>query len=387
MDSPGIYIHIPFCISKCNYCDFASLGRDRWDESMMDGYVECLCREIRQSSHQMNPRGVIPDTIHLGGGTPSLLGPRRVSRVLDALLETFGLENGGEITLEINPATSWEQDLADYRRTGVNRVSIGVQSFDDGLLSLLGRCHNAETATKTLTSACEIFPSVSIDLMYAIPGQSSGQWQRDLLYALSFPVNHISAYELTPESGTPTGDAIFSGVLSIPEEEETEAMYFDAGRILEEAGFCRYEVSNYCREDGHSRHNVKYWKGIPVLGFGSSASSHGGMWRWANVGDPVEYIQRIRKGMNPMAFGERLSTARRTGEFMMLGLRMSRGVSARRFYELFQRDMMEYYREEIRELQQDGLLHMKQDETETRVYIPGDRILLQGYVAGKFLPC
>lgn len=314
-----LYIHIPFCLSKCGYCAFYSVPES--DQTKLDRYVRGVSEELQQEG-----AGCAWQTVYLGGGTPSLLGPGRTAGLLDLVRSISKLASNAEVTLEVNPETVEDNDLAAYQLAGVNRVSIGVQSFDDGHLALLGRAHTAGRARTVVEQALDLGLEVSLDLIYGLPGQSHEQWCRQLELASALGVGHISAYELTLEPGTP-----LAGRLSEAGHQSDERFFFATHEVLESLGFEGYEVSSFARTVlQQSRHNLATWAGRSYLGLGPGAHSllptcECGVRRW-NLPDLTAYLKAVESGGPPPRESEELSKQQRLLELLMLGLRTRRGV-------------------------------------------------------------
>ncbi len=337
----SLYLHFPFCVRKCRYCDFLSGPAS---EERREEYISLLCREIslragclRYSDPDPGESGSTVDTIFIGGGTPSLMTPEQLQRVMDSLRSHFRIEDDAEISMEVNPGTADFEKLSAYRKAGVNRLSIGVQSFDDSELQLLGRIHTAEQARETFRAARRAgFSNLNLDLMSALPGQSLESWSRTLREAASLQPEHLSAYSLIIEEGTPFAALYDSGHLKdLPSEEEDRAIYHYTGDFLAENGYLRYEISNYAKEGYACRHNCGYWTGHEYLGLGLGASSDLGGERFHNPFDPNEYREAVSEGENLRRERQEMTREDRMEEFMFLGLRMTEGVSERAFQERF----------------------------------------------------
>lgn len=312
----GIYLHIPFCRAKCRYCDFCSRP-PREDE--LRRYTAALCADI--ASRRATLRGRVADTVYFGGGTPSLLTPRLVDRLLCALSDVVTLESGAEISLECNPATVDEAALAELRRAGVNRLSIGAQSLCDDELTMLGRLHDAGAVGDTVRAAKRGgFDNISLDIMYGIPLQTRDSLAATLRGILELEPQHVSAYGLRVEPGTPFGT--MEAQLHLPDEDSVADMYLDVCETLEAAGIMQYEISNFARPGRESRHNLHYWRCDDYLGLGPAASSCIGGARFTVAPDVDGYID----GQVRLAEHEQLSDADRELEYFMLGLRLVEGV-------------------------------------------------------------
>lgn len=314
------YIHIPFCLSKCIYCDFNSYPGM---SDLFDPYVNALLQEINISGSAKNL-----DTVFFGGGTPTVLGPARLALLLDALRNRFGFCDGCEITVEANPGTIDVDSLKELFNAGFNRISIGVQSFNDRFLRKLERIHNGEDAIHAVNDAREAgFTNISLDLMYALPCQTLEDWTDELLKAVDLQPEHISAYELTIEPGTRLAEMVESDeIVTVNEELQIEMLRKTSG-ILAENGYSRYEVSNYCRQGYECRHNVIYWKNQPYWGFGAGAVSYVNGKRSSRIPVPDQYIKKVMSGETAVISEEKLSGRTVESETLMMGLRMVKGIS------------------------------------------------------------
>ena len=324
----GLYIHIPFCVHKCLYCDFPSYGGVR---QYIPGYVQALCREIRAFSQ----KGLRADTVYIGGGTPSLLSVSQLSSIMDALQQTFSLAADAEITLEANPDSMDASYAAAIASLGVNRVSLGVQSFDDRMLCFLGRVHTAAAARRAVEDVWHGgIDNISIDLMYGLPHQTQAMVQRDLKILSSLPVCHASIYSLIVEEHTPLQAQLQHHDLSLPADEEVEAMARDIHRTMRKWGYEHYEISSYARQGKRSRHNCKYWQYVPYIGFGVSAHSFYQGTRWANIANIPMYIRRAGQG-SVTAERVPIDDKRAKEDYCFLALRMHDGISYAAFANEF----------------------------------------------------
>ncbi|HEX5035652.1 MAG TPA: radical SAM family heme chaperone HemW, partial [bacterium] len=323
------YIHIPFCEVKCGYCDFFSVPRGFEDFDLQKEYVDTLVAEIHERSAEFSKEPVV--SVFFGGGTPSLLEPKLLGRVLDALARHFSWENSTEITLETNPKTVNRDKLASFRSLGLNRISLGVQSFQDRFLKVLGRIHDGNDARRAVDDARAAgFKNVSCDLIFALPGQSFEDWTKDLNAALALGTDHLSAYHLTIESNTPFETLYKQGKLPLPAEEEGVRMLQWTRARLAEAGMGAYEISNFARPGFESVHNGHYWRYGEYLGFGAGAVSCRSSVRRHNVRSLKKYL-----GGDALDFEDRIDRKTAMGEFCMLGLRTREGIDAGRFEGLF----------------------------------------------------
>jgi oxygen-independent coproporphyrinogen-3 oxidase len=329
----GIYVHIPFCARKCGYCDFYSVvaGEEAHEEflGLVAREAELVAREFPAAAREPS------DTVYLGGGTPTVLGAERLVRLLALLRDRFPVADGSEISVEANPGTVSAADLARLREGGFTRLSIGVQSFHPGTLAALGRIHTVEEVRTAYRDARKArFDSVGFDLIFGNPGQSVEDWRSDLDRAVTFLPDHISAYALSPEPGTPVHAAISRGESTLPPDEEVAGMYESARETLAAAGYRHYEISNFSRPGKECRHNRKYWEREGYLGLGPSA--HGLLFpgeaaplgiRTANPPSLTEYARRLREGRLPWADFTASDREDAWKEFLLFGLRLAEGVS------------------------------------------------------------
>jgi oxygen-independent coproporphyrinogen-3 oxidase len=317
----GLYIHVPFCRSKCPYCHFyssTSLG-------LIPDWLEAVKKEA------LLYQGLFSsfDTVYFGGGTPSLLSPPALGDLLEFFRNRFFLSEDCEITLEANPGDLDRATTRELRKTGINRLSLGVQSFSDEELMLLGRRHRVPDAVRSLEAGRAAgFDNLGMDLIFGLPGQRGSRWQETLTRALTFRPEHISAYQLTPEEGTPLGNEVAQGRLRLWGEEESVQSFLETSRILESRGYLHYEVSNFAwGENRISRHNRKYWQQVPYLGLGPSAHSFLNHRRWWNPASLGEYLNRLERGQKPVAGKEVLSPDQMRMESLLLGFRNRGGVA------------------------------------------------------------
>jgi oxygen-independent coproporphyrinogen III oxidase len=344
----SLYVHIPYCISKCPYCDFNSHVVPDIPEAR---YTEALIEELNHYAGMAHWHGRSVQTIFFGGGTPSTFQPASIAHILASADELFPIDSTCEIALEANPGTVESENFAGYRASGVNRISVGVQSFQPHLLKFLGRVHSAGEAVQALQVIGDAgFENFSLDLIYANPGQTLQDLENDLETALNFQSPHLSAYNLTIEEGTPFHHEYRSGRIRLLSEEEEIAMAELIERRLNDAGLRRYEISNYARPGFHSRHNVNYWQSGDYLGIGAGAHSHkrvssDGFYgrRWWNEKNPARYMNRIKESGQAVADAEESDLARAAGEYMFSGLRLTAGVSLKAFSARFGKNMLEHY--------------------------------------------
>lgn len=326
----GIYIHIPFCRSKCDYCDFYSVT-DR-DARLWDDYLDAVCQHIREAG-TLAP-GYLVDTVYFGGGTPSLFGAERLAHILRTVRKYFDVASSAEITFEANPDSITDRLLRKLRNEGFNRVSLGVQCDSDEILKKLGRPHDyqqAVTAVKQIRKAG--FRNLSLDLMFGLPGQTREGWEATLKNVLSLTPEHISCYGLKVEEGTPLHE--YRDLCNLADDDTQADMYLAAVRILRDYGYRQYEISNFCKRGILSRHNVKYWTGGEYLGFGPNASSDFAGRRFSMIRDLRGYIDGILEGGQVVTDVQEIPDWERAGEYVMLRLRTSAGLKPQEYESLY----------------------------------------------------
>ena len=367
-----LYLHIPFCIRKCGYCDFLSCPAD---ERAQRAYTEALLREIRVLGQRTE---AAVSTIFIGGGTPSVLRADWMEEILDQLRASFRLLPEAEISMEANPGTVTPEKLKAYLRGGVNRISFGCQSADNEELRLLGRIHSWEEFLESFSMAREAgFANINVDLMSGLPGQTVASWERTLRRTAALGPEHISAYSLIIEEGTPFAQR----PLPLPDEEEERLMYERTGQILKEYGMEQYEISNYARPGYACRHNIGYWTGKEYLGMGLGSSSLMEGERFSNTSDMKEYLEdsghpgRLRRDR------QKLSEKDRMEEFMFLGLRMTAGISEKDFLDTFGREIHAVYGPVIRKYVEGGFL----GEEKGRLYLTRKGISVSNPILADFL--
>ena len=326
----GLYIHVPFCRSKCQYCDFYSLATK--DDSLIDGYLDAVCDHIKEAG-ELAP-GYKVDTIFFGGGTPSFFGAEGIAVILTTIRRNFDVEDGAEITVECNPDSVSDRLLRRLRAEGVNRLSLGIQSDDDEMLKKLGRPHTYSQAVMAYQRMRKAgFRNISVDLMYGLPGQDIQDWAETLDNVLRLNPEHVSCYALKVEEGTPF--ATLKDVLNLPDDDTQAEMYLTAVETLKGRGFRQYEISNFCRKGLTSKHNLKYWTGGEYLGFGPGASSDFAGKRYSLKRDLQAYISGIRDGGDIIEDLQEIPNRERAGEYLMLRLRTSQGIEAREYEKLY----------------------------------------------------
>jgi len=352
----GLYVHVPFCEKRCHYCDFNTyLLR----EGGVDQYLEALAQEAALYAARDDVAGVEFDTLYIGGGTPTALGPAQLERLF-AALAPLRLWPGAEVTVEANPGTLTDARLAVLRAWGVNRISLGVQSLNDELLARLGRIHTARHAADCYRRARRAgFTNINVDLMFGLPGQDLADWQRTLQEVIAWGPEHISCYSLIIEEGTFFGELHAQNALPLPGEEAELAMFRYAMDALGEAGYDHYEISNWARPGYASQHNRIYWLNGEWLGLGPGAHSQWRGERFANERLPQVYAERLRGGQLPVAWRETVDQATAEEDTVILGLRLRDGVDADAFARRFGKSLDEVFAREIARLLELGLVEWR----------------------------
>ena len=378
----SLYIHFPFCVRKCLYCDFNSLADSPVSS---DEYVGGVLKEMA-SRARLLPGPVTAPTLYFGGGTPSLMAQELVSSVIDAAARLFGLADDAEITLEANPGTLTATKLAGYRSAGVNRLSIGVQSFNDSFLQALGRIHTAREAVEAFAMARAAgFANIGVDLIHSLPGETVESWLDDLSRAVSLGPEHISAYGLTIEEGTPFHDLERSGRLSVPDDGEGAGMFRQTGEFLQERRFEHYEISNFTHPGYRSRHNQVYWQRGGYLGFGAGAHSYlplpGHGRRWRNMLSPQAYLEAVFRSESTEEEMTILTERDAMAEFLFLGLRMLDGVNPEQFVKEFGMTLNDAYPGVLPTLLGEGLLHWRRG----RLRLTGTGLIFSNQVFLRFV--
>lgn len=361
----GLYVHIPFCVRKCPYCDFYSTE----DTSRKDAYKYALVREIRMRTYSVAHASF--DTVYFGGGTPTTLEPMDVEHILEALHLNFSILPNPEITIEANPGTIPEKTLKALKSAGVNRINIGVQSFNDENLSFLGRIHSSSQAARALYAAQKAgFENIGLDLIYGLPGQNKGSWQKDLAAAAAFSPSHISCYMFTLEPGTKMYADMEAGGFSMPAEDRVSAMFIQASKFLGSRGYEHYEISNFSSSaQTRSQHNQKYWQNIPYMGLGPSAHSYIEPERFWNTKTLESYISLLESGILPTKETEQLSSSQLMLEALYLGLRRCEGIDIREFEDRFKTDFKNIFAPTLDRFTDSG--HMFLDTTSCRLTLQG----------------
>lgn len=351
MEAISIYIHIPMCVKKCAYCDFTSFsGR----MNQRDAYTDAVCREMREQAAFFGARRV--NTVFFGGGTPTLMTGGQIRRIMDTLRACFDLAPDAEITMEGNPGTLSAENLAAYRAAGVNRLSLGVQSMDDGLLAGIGRIHTAAQAKQAVSMVREAgFENLNLDLMLGLPGQTAAQWRDTLGQAIALEPEHLSCYSLILEEGTPLERQVREGTCApLPDEDALCEMDDCTEEMTRQAGYARYEVSNYAKAGKECRHNIVYWECLPYLGIGCAAHSDLDGRRFYNPDHWEDYFQAIGQKKRTAEGDD--SREERMFERVMMGLRMIRGMDEGRFERDFHMRPEEVWKKSIPQMKERKLM-------------------------------
>ena len=349
----GLYLHFPFCISKCPYCDFNSYQLK--EDNQISSYISALYQEITAYSQKLKKRNI--KTIYLGGGTPTILSGTQIRNLLEFCKVKFTIDKNAEITIEANPGTLDGEKLKLLIESGINRLSLGAQSFNNLFLKKLGRIHNTQEIIDSYYLAREKgFNNINIDIMFALPDQTTEDLQDTLKKAVSLKPDHLSLYNLTIKPGTEYYKEYKRGKLKLPTEDEEFEMYNWAINYLEENGFEHYEIANFAHPHKRSKHNLIYWKNKPYLGIGAGAYSFIRGYRYMNFKDPERYIKKIMSGKLPVDNGEKLSLRKRMIETIILGLRTKDGVNYKKFITRFGINLNDIFSKQVNKLINLGLL-------------------------------
>ncbi|MGD2098979.1 MAG: radical SAM family heme chaperone HemW [Desulfobacterales bacterium] len=385
----GLYVHIPFCVKKCRYCDFYS----QTDLSLKPQFLDALMAEMEMVSSE----GLRFDTLYIGGGTPSTYDHDDIGRIVKATQRYFDFLPDAEMTIEVNPGTTSIGQLEGYRAAGINRLNIGVQSFDQRHLDFLGRIHTAAEAGKTITTAFQAgFRNIGIDLIYGLSAQSRADWLEDLKQAVGNEPTHLSCYMLTYEKGTPLHGDLKSGRIQALPDDQGRALFEATIEFLEDNGFFQYEISNFARQAkppaSHiSRHNVKYWTRAPYVGLGPAAHSFINSRRSWNVSNLAPYLTAIESGQTPVAGKEALTVEQEMIEAIYLGLRMTPGIDLIWFKKKFGIDFLETYNEIISDLEKSNYIEVVNDHCaltrRERVYLDSIAAMFVAEDISDIIPC
>jgi oxygen-independent coproporphyrinogen-3 oxidase len=358
MNPAGVYIHIPFCKSRCSYCDFAT---GLYQAEFAERYVQSLIVDLQTTRVEELSGNV--DTVYFGGGTPSMLSPDQLERILASVHSRFQLDPGAEVTIEINPGSATKSKLKQFRALGINRASFGAQTFNDSELARLGRSHDSCDTQRTFEYLRDAgFDNISFDLIAGLPGQMMDQWRENVDRSLSLRPEHLSFYLLEIHSNTPLAQHIERGIQPKPDDDLAAEMYKWMLESSCDAGYEHYEISNLCLPGYESRHNKKYWMGEAYYGFGCSAHSFDGRnLRWSNVRDVSAYVEAIAKTEAPIVEETHLSIGDRRAEAVFLGMRLMRGVDTREYEKAFGVSLLAEHNEDLDRFFEAGLIEVDGD--------------------------
>ena len=358
MTPAGIYIHIPFCKSRCSYCDFAT---GLYQTELAERYVQALVVDLQTTRADELSRSV--DTIYFGGGTPSMLSSGQIERILAVVHSRFQIDSKAEVTIEINPGSVTQTKLKEFRKVGINRASFGAQTFQTDELARLGRSHSAGDTFRTFEYLrAADFDNVSFDLIAGLPGQTMVQWQENVEHSLRLRPEHLSFYLLEIHSNTPLAQHIERGIQPKPDDDLAAEMYKWMLERACDAGYEHYEISNLCLPGFESRHNTKYWQGDAYYGFGCSAHSFDGRTlRWSNERDVAAYVNAIENKQTPIVERTQLSNNERRAEAVFLGMRLMRGVDIREYEQSFGVDLRVEHNEDLGRFYEAGLIEFDGD--------------------------
>lgn len=358
MKKIGIYVHIPFCMKKCFYCDFVSYCNK---ENLVDEYIECLKKEI-ESKKNKSKFGI--DTIYIGGGTPSFINENHIKDIIYILKESFDIDKETEITIEVNPGTVNENKLEIYKEVGINRLSMGLQSTNNELLKMLGRIHTYEQFLESYNMAKNIgFKNINVDLMIGLPNQKLEEVNDSVKKVINLKPNHISVYSLILEEGTKIAKKIKKGELSLPKDELEREMYWNVKNQLQDNGYNHYEISNFAKKGFESKHNMNCWNQMEYVGIGTAAHSYRDITRYSNTEDIKEYIKNVQKGEfeKNRIIHEIQKEEDSKKEFMLLGLRKIDGLKISEFKNKFGDNPIYLYRNELKKLSDEKLIIIQDD--------------------------
>lgn len=376
-DSPfGLYIHIPFCENKCNYCDFCSI---KYEEDQLKEFIEALSKEIELYAKKIQNKKV--KTIYLGGGTPSILPIKGIKKIIEKISKNYNLIDDIEISMEANPESLNSFKIKKYKAAGINRLSLGVQSFIDRELNFLGRIHDANKSIKIIEEIKKYFNNYNLDIIFAIPGQKLEDFKYSLNKAVDFNPPHLSLYNLQIEKSTPLYKKLEAGEIKRISENLDYQMYNLALNKLKKAGYKHYEISNFAQGDYSSKHNLLYWKYRPYLGLGPSAHGFNGQRRYYNVKDLNSYLISLKKDKLPVKEVINLNEDELISEMMFMGLRLIGGVSKNDFQNRFNISLHEVYGDTIKKLKKDNLIK----ESDKKIYLTQKGINLGNISFAEFL--
>lgn len=379
MKKIGIYVHIPFCKRKCNYCDFYSV---KWDEETENKYIKSIINEIN-SYKGLNYSA---DTIFFGGGTPTIISPDNLMLIINEIKNTFEVDENSEISMEANPNTLTAENLTKYKEIGINRLSIGVQSLNDDVLRKIGRLHNSKEALNAIDSAIfSGFENINADVMFNIPGQTVEDIEQTIREIISHNVKHISFYSLKLEEGTPMYIMEENNKIVMPDEDDEREMYYAGRNIMKNNELLQYEISNFANEGYKCRHNLKYWNQEEYIGFGPSAHSFLNRKRFSNISDLKMYCYGALNNNFNRQIHELLDDEGLIFEYIMLRLRLNEGLSIKIFKDKFNIDFIIRYKEQLDYLTENKLIECINQNDNTIIKLTEKGMDISNFVFGKFL--
>ena len=358
MNKLGIYVHIPFCKQKCYYCDFVSFSKN---EDKIEKYIEALKKEIKEESKKIDKEKYTIDTIYIGGGTPSYIEEKNISEIIYEIRKYYNIERQTEITIEVNPGTVNENKLKEYKKNGINRLSIGLQSTNNKLLKQIGRIHNYEKFLNTYNLARKVgFKNINVDLMLGLPNQTLNDIEESLRKVIKLNPEHISFYSLIVEENTKIEKMIEQGNLTLPSEELERKMYWKAKNILEENSYIHYEISNFAKEGYESKHNLNCWNQKEYIGFGVAAHSYFENKRYCNINCIEKYCKNIEENNinKNRDICEIQEEEEKKKEYMLLGLRKIEGINIQEFKNIFVENPIYLFRKELEKLVNEDLIQI-----------------------------
>jgi oxygen-independent coproporphyrinogen III oxidase len=374
----GIYFHIPFCRAKCSYCHFVSM---QFERALADEYCKSMIEELTRSGNSWADTGDV-DSIYFGGGTPSLIPAEHIAELLASCRRLLCMTEDCEVSLEANPDTVSPDKVTTYIRSGVNRISIGAQSFHDGELSSIGRVHTAEMITDALVLLRSGgFRNINLDLMLGLPGQTAASWRGNLEKVVHLEAPHISVYMLDLDDPCPMRALIDNGSVQLPDEDLVSDLYLETIDFLSQNGYAQYEISNFALPGYACRHNLKYWQRDPVHGVGLASHSFDGQCRYSNGSQLDDYIDAVREGKSPVFWREQISVEQSLAESLFLGLRLTQGVDWDRLRAKYGRDRLAIYETGMQELSERGLVQW----SGSTVRLTGSGMLLSNEVFQLFI--
>lgn len=377
MKKLGLYVHIPFCERKCNYCDFYSVEKS---DSIEKQYVDALIKEIK--SYENNIKGYIVDSIFIGGGTPSYLNHENIGLILDEIRNTFILTDDVEISLEANPNSITSDKVLNYKKYGINRMSVGIQSLDRNILKTIGRLHDSKEALDAIETIKKAgIDNINADIMFNIPGQDTNSLKDTLEQIISSDVKHISFYSLKLEEDTTLYKMEAKKLVEMPDEDSERDVYYEGRELMEARGYIQYEISNFSKPNYECRHNIKYWTGGEYIGFGPFAHSCFENKRYNNISDIKYYCENIKEPDKFRQLNEVLSKESKMFEYIMLRLRMNSGIIIEDFNREFEKDFMSIYENQIKNLLEYQLI----DINNGRLKLTKKGMDVSNYVFEQFL--